>query len=51
LIGHRLNVHLYDDRLECFLGGTQLLTLRRVGRRKAAASTATSSTIITEGTL
>jgi hypothetical protein len=47
LIGHRLNVHLYDDRLECFLGGTQLLTLRRVGRRKAAASTATSSTIIT----
>jgi transposase InsO family protein len=29
LIGHRLNVHLYDDRLECFLGGTQLLTLRR----------------------
>jgi hypothetical protein len=29
LIGHRLNVHLYDDRLECFLGSTQLLTLRR----------------------
>ena len=29
LIGHRLNVRLYDDRLECFLGGTQLLTLRR----------------------
>jgi transposase InsO family protein len=29
LIGHRLNVHLYDDRLECFLGCTQLLTLRR----------------------
>ena len=29
LIGHRLNVHLYDDRLECFLGATQLLTLRR----------------------
>jgi transposase InsO family protein len=28
LIGHRLNVHLYDDRLECFLGSTQLLTLR-----------------------
>jgi hypothetical protein len=22
LIGHRLNVHLYDDRLECFLGST-----------------------------
>ena len=29
LIGHRLNVHLYDDRLECFLGCTQLLTLQR----------------------
>ena len=29
LIGHRLNVRLYDDRLECFLGATQLLTLRR----------------------
>ena len=29
LIGHRLNVRLYDDRLECFLGSTQLLTLRR----------------------
>jgi hypothetical protein len=29
LIGHRLNVRLYDDRLECFLGSTLLLTLRR----------------------
>ena len=29
LIGHRLNVHLYDDRLDCFLGSTHLLTLRR----------------------
>jgi transposase InsO family protein len=29
LIGHRLNVHVYDDRLDCFLGATQLLTLRR----------------------
>ena len=29
LIGHRLRVRLYDDRLECFLGSTQLLTLRR----------------------
>jgi len=29
LIGHRLSVHLYDDRLECFLGSTPLLTLRR----------------------
>ena len=29
LIGHRLRVHLYDDRLECFLGATLMLTLRR----------------------
>ena len=29
LIGHRLRVGLYDDRLECFLGGTQVLVLRR----------------------
>jgi hypothetical protein len=29
LIGHRLRVCLYDDRLEVFLGGTHLLTLPR----------------------
>ena len=29
LIGHRLRVRLYDDRLELFLGGTALMTLRR----------------------
>jgi hypothetical protein len=29
LIGHRLRVRLYDDRLECFLGSTPLTTLRR----------------------
>lgn len=29
LIGHRLRVHLYDDRLECFLGATPIMTLRR----------------------
>src|SRR5262249_30120421 len=29
LIGHRLNVRLYDDRLECFFCATQLLALRR----------------------
>ena len=29
LIGHRLRVHLYDDRLDCFLGATPMLTLRR----------------------
>src|ERR1700730_17806023 len=29
LIGHRLRVRLYDDRLECFLGSTPLTILRR----------------------
>ncbi len=29
LIGHRLRVRLYDDRLECFLGATPLMRLRR----------------------
>ncbi len=29
LIGHRLRVRLYDDRLEVFIGGTQLMTLPR----------------------
>ena len=29
LIGHRLRVHLYDDRLECFLGSTPMMTLQR----------------------
>ena len=29
LIGHRLRVHLYDDRLECFLGATPMMTLQR----------------------
>jgi len=29
LIGHRLRVRLYDDRLEVFLGGTHLLTVPR----------------------
>ena len=46
LIGHRLNVHLYDDRLDCFLGSTPLMTCGVVGRPRTA-STATSSTIIT----
>jgi hypothetical protein len=36
LIGHRLRVRLYDDRLECFLGGTKVLILPR-GRRLAGA--------------
>ncbi len=29
LIGHRLRVHLYDDHLDCFLGSTPMMTLRR----------------------
>jgi hypothetical protein len=29
LIGHRLRVRLYDDRLEVFIGGTLLMTLAR----------------------
>ena len=29
LIGHRLRVRIYDERLECFLGGTPMLNLRR----------------------
>ena len=29
LKGHYLRVHLYDDRLECFLGSSPILTLRR----------------------
>ncbi len=34
LIGHRLRVRLYDDRLECFQGSTHIVTLRR-GRPRA----------------
>ena len=29
LIGHRLRVRLYDDRLKVFIGGTELMTLPR----------------------
>jgi transposase InsO family protein len=35
LIGHRLRVRLYDDRLDLFIGGTPLMTLAR-GRAAAA---------------
>ena len=35
LIGHRLRVRLFDDRLDIFIGGTQLMTLPR-GRASAA---------------
>jgi len=30
LIGRKLEVHLYDDRLECFLGATSVATMERV---------------------
>lgn len=29
LIGHRLRVRLYDDRLDVFIGSTRLMTLQR----------------------
>ena len=35
LIGHCLRVHLYDDRLDCFLGSTPMMTLPR-GRQPSA---------------
>lgn len=35
LIGHRLRVRLYDDRLDLFIGGTPLMTLDR-GRAEAS---------------
>jgi len=34
LVGHRLKVHVYDDRLICFLGAVEVLSLRRVHRGK-----------------
>ncbi len=36
LIGHRLRVRLYDERLECLLGGSLVATLRR-GRQPCGA--------------
>ena len=44
LIGHRLRVRLYDDRLECFLGATPLMTLRRGRPHSQRQGAATSST-------
>lgn len=29
LVGHRLKLRIHDDRLECFVGGTRVLTLPR----------------------
>jgi hypothetical protein len=36
LIGHRLRVHLFDDRLELFLGGSHLMTRPR-GRPRSSS--------------
>jgi hypothetical protein len=30
LIGHKLEIHLYDDRLDCFFGATLVATMERV---------------------
>jgi len=37
LIRHRLRIHLYDDRLEVFLGGTALFTLSRGRAHRSGA--------------
>jgi hypothetical protein len=34
LIGMTLKVHVYDDRLECYVGGDHVITLRRLRRNK-----------------
>ena len=48
LIGHRLRVRLYDDRLECFLGATALMTLRR-GRPHPSGKRGCATTILVMG--
>ncbi len=42
LIGHRLRVLLYDDRLDLFIGGTPLMTLDR-GRAEASGKCSTAA--------
>ena len=51
LVGHRLRVRIHDDRLECFLGSSPVLTLPRGrapdgkrGRTVMSSTTATSCT-------
>lgn len=34
LIGQMLSVHLYDDRLECFVGSSSVITLPRIRKNK-----------------
>ena len=38
LVGYLLMIRIYDDRLECFLGTTHLLKLKRCHRNKATAT-------------
>lgn len=40
LVGHRLKVHIYDDRLVCFLGGVEVLQLPRMHRPQGGAGRA-----------
>jgi transposase InsO family protein len=40
LIGHRLKVHVYDDRLICFLGAVEVLQLARAHRPRGGADRA-----------
>ncbi len=37
LIGHQLRVRLYDDRLDLFIGGTELMTLQRGRAHRSGA--------------
>jgi hypothetical protein len=43
LVGTRLKVHIYDDRLVCFLGATEVLRLRRIRRGCASCQPKGSS--------
>jgi len=38
LIGHTLKVHLYDDRLECFVGGDHVCRITRLRKSKRYTS-------------
>jgi hypothetical protein len=49
LIGFRMPVRIYDDRLECFVGQSLTLALRR-GRGQADGDMVTSSTTATSFT-
>ncbi len=38
LVGHRLHLRIHDDRIEAYLGGTHVLSLKRGRRAKGAAA-------------